>query len=320
MKFLRSALVLVCAAGAAMMLYTTSCGGDADKSGGQQIETEITGKAELLCDESLYAFMQPTFPLFDSAYSQASVTVKPVSAREAMAQLFAGKSRGVIIARSYLRDEDSLMKAFKVAPHQAITFAQDGLVLYTKPGFPLDTIALDQLKKLLTDKSTTFKSLFPQLKAEPMLVCPEAASSEYGNILLMLTNGAAPHKLQFRKTGEEVRAEVEKNPNAIGIGYLSRLAGEATVKNVKLLRIGFQDSTGTYIKPKRVHQSTIVMGRYPLIVKIQGLLLEDRRTTLPWGFFTFLRSDTKAKEYYVKMGIMADSAIYNLIEKNDDEF
>lgn len=289
-----------------------------DPKSSEQYETATTGKVELLCDESIAEFMQPAFRLFDSSYNDAAVTVKSVSAREAMTQLFGTKARGIIIARTYLADEDSLLKANKLPAHATTVIATDALVFVVQKSFPLDTIALDQLKTLLTNKSATLRGMFPTLKAEPMFICPDTYSSEYGNVLLSLTKNAAPkHAITFVKNATAVEDEVQKNPNAIGIGYLSRFAGRVNSDaNIKMLKIGFQDTTGTYIRPKTVHQSYVVMGKYPLPVQILGLLLEDQRN-LPWGYITFLRNDVRTKEYFLKRGIVPEGARFNLIPDED---
>jgi ABC-type phosphate transport system substrate-binding protein len=306
---------LICILAFALLLIT-NCGDKPDPNA----ETDTTGTAEILCDQSLVHFLKPTFAMYDSAYPQAHVTVKGIAARDGMAQLFAGKARGIIVAREYLRDEDSLMKAFKVAPYEAVTLAEDALVFYAKPEFPLDTLSLENFKAFFADKSATLKTAFPALKTEPNLVCAGATSSEYGNVMLLLAGGKAPHHLQFRATSDSVFSDVthDVNANTIGIGYLSQIAGKANVKEVKMLRIGFTDSTGTRINPKPVHQSYIVMGQYPLKVKITGLLLESRRN-LPWGFFQFLRNDNETKKFFLQSGIIPQNARFNLTPNKTDE-
>jgi phosphate transport system substrate-binding protein len=290
-------------------LWLSSCDTPDPKSSAQY-ETATTGTAEVLCDESIVGFMQPTFKLFDASYNGAAVSVKSVSAREAMTQLFGAKARGVVIARSYLRDEDSLLKANKLPAHASTIIATDALVFVVQRSFPLDTISLEQLKMLFTSKTASLRKMFPMLKVEPTIICPDANSSEYGNILLSLTRNAAPqHVIWFVPKSSDVKVELEKNPNAIGVGYLSRYAAEP---NLKMLKIGFQDSSGVYVRPKTVHQSYVLMGKYPLPIKIQGLLLEDQRN-LPWGFITFLRNDVRTKEYFLKNGIVPEGARFTLI-------
>jgi DNA-binding transcriptional LysR family regulator len=280
------------------------------------VETDTTGKAELLCDASLFSFLTPTFAMFDSAYPQASVRVKPASAREAMSQLFSGKTRGIIIAREYLPDEDSLMNVFKVPRHLSITIAQDALVFYTRPEFPLDTIAIEQLQQVFSEPAARLTAMFPTLKIEPTIICADANSSEYGNVMRLLAKNKPPFHLSTRTTSDSVLLAVEKHDNAIGVGYLSQLAGKANIKSIKLLKIGFTDSTGVRIRPTTVHQAYVVMGKYPFPVPLRVLLLEDRRN-LPWGFGTFLRHDKSPKEYFLKSGIVPENARFNLVQEED---
>ncbi|MCS6808820.1 MAG: substrate-binding domain-containing protein [Candidatus Kapabacteria bacterium] len=280
------------------------------------METATTGEATILCDESIIERLKPACAYFDSSYNEAHVQVLPVSAREAMIQLFAAKARGVIVSRPYLADEDSILRANKLPPHATIIIATDALVFYVQRDFPLDTISLAQLKQIFTDKNATLRSMFAQLKTEPVFVCPDAYSSEYGNLMLLLTKNTAPQaRMLLVKNADSARSIVAQNPYAIGIGYLWHHAGD---KQFKLLKIGFHDSAGTYISPKPVHQAYVVMGKYPFPIHIRGLLLEDRRN-LPWGFMTFLRNDIRTKQYFLKSGIVPEGARFELVPTDDDE-
>ncbi|MCU0426576.1 MAG: substrate-binding domain-containing protein [Candidatus Kapabacteria bacterium] len=314
MKRIIPSFALVASFCAAWLLLASTC--EQKQESGEPVETATTGKATILCDESIAERLKPAAAYFDSSYAEAKVEVVPVSAREGMSQLFATKARGLIISRPYLADEDSVLKANKLPPHATTIIATDALVFYVQRDFPLDTISLDQLKQLFTDKKATLQGMFPQLKAEPTFVCPDANSSEYGNILLMLTKNAAPQaKMTLVKNADTARKVVAANPNAIGVGYLWHNAGD---KQFKMLKIGFQDTTGAYIRPKTVHQAYLVMGKYPLAVSIRGVILEDRRN-LPWGFMTFLRNDVRAKQYFLKSGIVPEGAKFDLVPTDEED-
>jgi ABC-type phosphate transport system substrate-binding protein len=311
---LRGLLALLFQVFAIAFVFSFMSCDDAKHMPAEQAETATTGSAVILCDESLSGYLKPAFGYFDSSYADAKITVQVVNAREAMTQLFSTKARGIIIPRTYLRDEDSLMRANKVLPHATTLIATDALVFVVQNDFPLDTISLEQLKKLFTDKTFSLRSAFPQLKAEPVIVSPDANSSEYGNVLLQLTKGIVPTRaITFAKNADEAQKLCMANPNAVCVGYLSRYAVDA---GTKMLKIGYADSTGAYIRPKTVHQSNVVMSKYPLPVKIQGLLLEDRRN-LPWGFITFLRNDVRAKQYFLKSGIVPENVRFDLIPEEE---
>ncbi|MFY7998676.1 MAG: substrate-binding domain-containing protein [Candidatus Kapaibacteriota bacterium] len=310
-----SSLLALAASSAALLIMAASCD-QKRQDNGEPVETATTGKATILCDESIAERLKPAFRLFDSSYSEAKVEVVPVSARDGMSQLFATKARAVILSRPYLADEDSLLKANKLPPHATTILATDALVFVVQRDFPLDTIALDQLKTLFTDKTASLRGMFPQLKVEPTFVCPDANSSEYGNILLSLTKNVSPQRtITLVKNADSARSLLATSPNAIGVGYLWQYVGD---KRFKMLKIGFQDSTGAYIRPKPVHQSYVVMGKYPLPIAIRGVLLEDRRN-LPWGFMTFLRNDVRAKQYFLKSGIVPEGARFDIVPTEEED-
>lgn len=284
-------------------------GGGSDEPALQ--ETATAGTMEILCDESLYDLLQPAFAAFDSAYPEAHVTIRPVSAREAVRLLLADSTRGIITARKYLRDEDSLMKVFGVTRPEPMAFAIDALVFYTAKTFPLDTLSLDQLKMALKGEQQ-LNSVFPQLISEPVFISPDVNSSVYGNVLNLLTNNVAPqHALQFVDNQKEAREAVLSQQNAIGVGYLSFVARDTA--NLKMLRIGFADSTGKYIAPRTVHQAYVYMQQYPLPVTIHGIMAEDRRN-LPWGFFSFISRNTEVQKYFNSVGIVPAFANIRLVE------
>jgi ABC-type phosphate transport system substrate-binding protein len=294
---------------AVLACVLAACSGGSDESAMQ--ESATSGTMEILCDESVYDFLQPAFAAFDSAYPEAHVTVRPVSAREAVRLLLADSTRGIITVRSYLRDEDSLMKAFNVTRPEPMPFAIDALVFYTSKTFPLDTVSLDQLKMALRGEQQ-LNGMFPQLAAEPVFILPDVNSSVYGNVLNLLTNNTPPqHALQFVASQKEVRETVLSQQHTIGVGYLSFVARDTA--NLKLLRIGYADSTGKYIAPRTVHQAYVYMQQYPLPVAIRGIMAEDRRN-LPWGFFSFISRNTEVQKYFNSVGIVPAFANIRLVE------
>lgn len=286
------------------------CSSGADEK--PPLNPATSGKAEFLCDESIYELMKPAFAMFDSAHPDAHVTIRVVTAQEAYRQLLADSTQGIIVARTYMRTEDSLMKAFQVARATPDTMAYDALVLFTRKDFPLDTISLDQLRAVVKD-GASLRSFFPQLTAEPVFICPDVTSSVYGNVFNLLTDNNPPkHSFQFVASIQDVRRQVIDNANAIGIGYLSYFAAEAA--NLKALRIGFYDSERKYITPRVVHQASVYMKTYPLSVPIQGIRVENIPNTLPWGVCSFLSHNTEVQRHFLQAGIVPAFAKIKLVQ------
>ena len=293
------------------LLVLAGCG-EPELQPGQIQETAMTGTAEILCDEAIYEVLKPAFAMFDSAYPDAHITVRPVPAHEAYRSLLADSTRGIITARAYLRTEDSLMKAFQVSRALPDTFAIDALVFFVRRDFPLDTISLDQLKSVVAG-GASLRSLFPQLRAEPVFVAPDVTSSVYGNVFNLLTGNAPPkHSFQFESSLQDVRRAVLNQENTIGVGYLSFLASDTA--NLKAIRIGFADQSGKYISPRPVHQSSVYMKLYPLPVPVQGIRSEDLRNTLPWGFFSFLGRNEQVQRHFLNSGIVPAFAKIRLVQ------
>lgn len=276
-------------------------------------ESDISGKATILCDEAIFSLMKPMFAKYDSAYPEAKITIQSVTAREAMAQLLSGKARGVVSARGFLHDEDSLMTAFKVKLPAPMLFARDALVFFTEKNFPLDTISAEQLKAVLSQRKS-LKELFPKLSNEPIFVCSTVNSSVYSQLLKQVCAGKSPTKqFLFVSTSDSVKFIVNQRKNAIGIGLLSQIAKDSTVKGLK---IGFTDTSNTRVYPKSVHQANVLQGLYPYPVDIQGFLLEDLRN-LPWGFMTYFSRATEVQQYFLSAGIVPGYAKIRLVSPED---
>jgi phosphate transport system substrate-binding protein len=274
-------------------------------------ESPLRGNETILCDEAVFAPFSKAKPVYDSAFPQAKVILKPVSARAATIDFFAEKSRCMLLARNLMHDEDSILKAFGKTVEK-IVLAQDGLVFFTHAENPLDTINLDQLKDIFSGRTKGFSSLFPQLKHEPTLFIPGTQSSEYANLLYYFSKSDAPlsKPAQFIENRDSLRAKVLQ-ANGIGVGYLSYLQKDPAIK---LLRIAFTDSTGKRIPPQIVHQGYILQKKYPLAVPVQ-IFLREKRQNLPWGFSTYMEKEPRVQKILLDAGIIPAYARYNLIQQ-----
>jgi len=275
-------------------------------------ESVNSGTITCWVDESVWDFMQPVFKMYDSAYKEIDPTFIKVTSREAMAQLLSGNAKVIVTPRDYLKDEDSLMKAFKVERHERAIYAIDALVFFVQNDFPLDSISDAQLKEILTKPDGNFKKYFPQLKKEPVFVCNDYTSSEYANLQqIALKATPANSKLIFQKNSESVRKYVRENPNAIGIGYFSQIVKDPDLKG---LMVSFVDTSGKYIFPHVVHQANILRKYYPYIVNHYVYILKKQRDRAFW-FAMFLEREFVVQSYFNNSGIVPAYAKIRLIEE-----
>ncbi|MFH1049695.1 MAG: substrate-binding domain-containing protein [bacterium] len=285
---------------------------DKDPKASGIYESVNSGTITCLVDEAVWDFMQPVFNMYDSAYKEIHPTFLKVTSREAMAQLLAGNVKVIVTPRDYLKDEDSLMKAFKVEPHERAIYAIDGLVFYVNKDFPLDSISDSQIKEILSKPDKKLKDYFPHLKKEPVFVCNDYTSSEYANLQKIVLKGTpSKNKIIFQKNSELVKKYVRENPDAIGIGYLSQIVKDADLKG---LMISFVDSSGKYIFPHVVHQANILRKYYPYIVNHYVYILKKQRDRAFW-FAMFLEREFVVQSYFNNSGIVPAYAKIKLIEE-----
>ncbi|MCS6966202.1 MAG: hypothetical protein NZ473_05500 [Candidatus Kapabacteria bacterium] len=273
------------------------------------MESPTRGTIDLLCDEAIAPILHMPLQRFDTLYPDAHLRLATISAREAMRQLLARNVPLIIAAREYLPDEDSLMRLYGVPPHPRVKLAEDALVIFSHPSVPLDTLNVAQLRLILQGEKR-FRAFFPHLAKEPLIVTAAASSSVYAHLVQQVLGGSPPRRpLRTVATADSVVQVVAATPWSIGIGYLSQIAHDPRVRAISL---GFVDSTGAYVAPKPVHQSYVVLRKYPYIVSIYAYLRDDLRT-LPWTVATFLGTDAEVQRHFLQAGIVPAFARIRLI-------
>ena len=296
-----------------IFLIVTSCGEDTKIKIDPENRVESMNKGELTLysDISTKHVMDSVYKMYETTFPDVDLTVEYVNARKAMAEVLGGEARIAVISRDYLEDEDSTMKDYEVT-REKMEIAKDGLVFFTQTDFELDTLNVNQIETILTDSKTGFKDYFPSLESEPEIAVAEQNSAVYAHLQNLAAKGKKiTRKLRMFATTDSVKQYVLENPNVIGVAYLSHIVRDP---DYKALRLGFFHESGIREMPQTVHQSFIVMERYPYIVTYYAYLLEDRRN-LPWWVGTFLSKETKVQQYFNEFGIVPGYAKIKLIKR-----
>lgn len=287
-----------------------SCNQEKNDTGNMQAASKDT--INVLIDEAIAPMLEEPFKMYRESKPEIVLLTKVVKSREAMALLLSGKTKVAILARDYMKDEDSIMNAYGISPYPRKLFAQDALVFFAQKYFPIDTLNTILAKKLLTEKDISLVSYFPQLKTEPEIVINNNLSSEFANMFMLAAeNKPIQKRLKTFSSSDSVVSYVCDNFNAIGIGLLSQVVIDG---RLKCLRMGYVDSTGTYVPAtKPVHQAYIVMGQYPYIVDEYVYLFDDLRNTAYW-FAEFIAKERVVVEYFKNYGIAPVFMKYSLIK------
>lgn len=282
------------------VILLNSCDNKYESKNPEDVETLNSGKLDIVIDSEYNPLIDSVLSMYKTNYQNVKLTHKYVNAREAMSNLFNGKNRAVIVGRDYLRDEDSILNTYNIKSHLKLKFAEDAIVFFTKIDFPVDTLNQENLEKFFVNKEMTFDKVCGQ-SITPNFVISDNYSSTFQNFSkLIAKNQKIMKNMNLVENYTQTIEKVLNSDNTIGVGYLSHVALDA---RFKMLKIGYDDSTGLHIRPKIVHQSNVLRGYYPYKFPIYVYLLENRQN-LPFWFASYLAKETKSQKYFLDMGII----------------
>lgn len=287
-------------------MFMSSCTEDRQQ---QTYESPVAGKDTIYVEDVLYPYFLEAKPKYDSVFENAEITLIPVNARRGMSLLFSDTASCVILARDYLRDEDSIVKSMSL-PFQKIEIAKDGLVFFVSKDIPIDTMNLSQLEGMLS--GTSINAIQKKVVFDEALCIPSMQSSEYAGLLKYFAKGNSALSVTFKQyeNRDSLKAQVRRS-KSIGIGLMSDILKDSTLKAI---RIGYTDSTGKRVAPQIVHPGFIVQNMYPLVLPIFAYVKNEKKD-LAWGFATFMEKDPSIQKVLLNKGIIPSHAKYNLIQE-----
>ena len=287
-------------------MFMSSCTEDRQQ---QTYESPVAGKDTIYVEDVLYPYFLEAKPKYDSVFENAEITLIPVNARRGMSLLFSDTASCVILARDYLRDEDSIVKSMSL-PFQKIEIAKDGLVFFVSKDIPIDTMNLSQLEGMLS--GTSINAIQKKVVFDEALCIPSMQSSEYAGLLKYFAKGNSALSVTFKQyeNRDSLKAQV-RSSKSIGIGLMSDILKDSTLKAI---RIGYTDSTGKRVAPQIVHPGFIVQKMYPLVLPIFAYVKNEKKD-LAWGFATFMEKDPSIQKVLLNKGIIPTHAKYNLIQE-----
>ncbi len=280
-------------------LIAESCG-PADSS---STESAVSGNVTVLVDEEIMPLLDSIVIYHARENPKATITLSALPASAIMHSMIDRKDRVAIVARGYTYQEDSLMSAAQIDTVTRALVARDALVFFTAKTFPYDTMNAEHIRQWLS--GTTGPSVsYPKLKKTPVFVLPGgSAGSVYGNISNVVLKGRQPATAMLATVASHVDVvrEVEQNPDLIGVGYLSQIRRDTSVKP---LRLSYTAADGTHEWPKPVHPSYLMMGKYPFPVPIFAYVnSKPSQHDVAFGFMQFATRSNKAQYSLFNAGI-----------------
>lgn len=280
-------------------LIAESCG-PADSS---STESAVSGNVTVLVDEEIRPLLDSIVIYHARENPKATITLSALPASAIMHSMIDRKDRVAIVARGYTYQEDSLMSAAQIDTVTRALVARDALVFFAAKTFPYDTMNAEHIRQWLSG-TTGASASYPKLKKTPMFVLPGgSAGSVYGNISNVVLKGRQPATAMLATVASHVDVvrEVEQNPDLIGVGYLSQIRRDTSVKP---LRLSYTAADGTHEWPKPVHPSYLMMGKYPFPVPIFAYVnSKPSQHDVAFGFMQFATRSNKAQYSLFNAGI-----------------
>ncbi|HWF44544.1 MAG TPA: substrate-binding domain-containing protein [Candidatus Kapabacteria bacterium] len=261
-------------------------------------ETATSGTFQLVADEALKPVVDSLLDGFMKENPNAKLTVKYVSAAEAVRELLNRDARAVIIDRTLTPEERAVIQKDSVQLPE-FTIAEDGIGCIVSNKNPLAALALSDLRKIITNETKNWPALTRSIpdpgktftNADISFVFPAYPSSmEYIIDSMFLGAGQVTqgHIRRFSTT-DSVIAYVRLDPNAIGFigsawNHQLESSGDSSVKVLPIIPA---DSSSLGItQPIILNMVYVYQGLYPLTTTVTGYSFESPNT-LPRGFLAY---------------------------------
>jgi ABC-type phosphate transport system substrate-binding protein len=285
--------------GLVLVLLASGCG---KQESSQSSETATSGSFELVADETLKPALDSLIVGFMSESPNAKVTVKYVSAAEAVRELLNKQARAVIIARGLTPSERAVIAQDSVTlPDFAI--AEDGIGCIISSKNPLAAMRLSDLRKIARGDVGSWDGIVkpivepgPAVSGPIEMIFPAYPSStEYvldsmfvGAVMLDGNNKIGGHPMRF-SSSDSVIAYVQGHPNSIGfIGsawkHMLDVEGDSGIKVLPI--IPADSSSRGVTEPILLHMAYIYEGLYPLVTPVNGFSFEAPNT-VPQGLLSY---------------------------------
>jgi hypothetical protein len=270
----------------------------------QEGETLFRGSARIVCDQELASLILPQLDSFALQHEGAYIEHDTLPALDAMQQLLTGRARAAIIARDYLPEEDSLLRANAIEKHRRFLIATDALVFVVSAKSSLDTISEDIVRSALQGQRS-----WP---LQYRWAIPDRRSSLSAH-LRMIAGGVLRLPAVQASTGEHAITLVEKGRADVAVALLSQyLRFKAYNPSLRTLRTVVRDTgTGDRIAVSP-HAATVVKGTYPYCVPIYGYLLDTARN-FPYGVIASIAQEPRPQRAMLNAGIVPGYAKIHLV-------
>lgn len=275
------------------------------------------GAVRVECDESLEPVMQLQAEDFQRTYTEASVTLRFVGAREAIADFSIDSVRVIVSARPFNTEELDFMKAAKIE-YQEFKVALDAIAVIGHKNNTLKQLRLSELDSIFSGAMTRWPVKSRNNIIDPVIADVNSSINEtfQGTVLQ-----GKPFALTAMRmpTSEKLIEYVRSIGNAIGIVGLSWLKGHEQHLTVFSLASANTHSdsaqpSGKYYSPE---QAYVLTKEYPIIRPVYMYTREVRRD-VGLGFISYV-SSAQGQKIFLNNGLVPATMPVRLVELSSQQ-
>lgn len=276
---------------------------------GKTPSSSVGGLCKVICDESFKNILDDEIEVFEYTYKDANVLSRYMDEASALDSLLNEKVNVIITYRDLTPNQKSILKGQGRA-FRSRRIAVDGIALIVNNDNDIDFISMNDIKDILTGKSTTWGQVYPtKLKNEPIKVIFDQNRSGVLHYMKDKFNNGQDLPIEFFAQGssQAVFDAVQKTRNAIGIIGVSWITADmkstaTTIEErynelqngssrqetnftdkIKVLGVRNEDS----LKDLKPYQAYLFDGSYPLTREIFAIDASPLGTH-DHDFFVFL--------------------------------
>ncbi|HEY3874838.1 MAG TPA: substrate-binding domain-containing protein [Candidatus Kapabacteria bacterium] len=245
-------------------------------------ETATYGSFQLVADEALKPVVDSLLQGYMIENPETHITVKYVSATEAVRELLNHNARAILIDRRLTPTEIQAAKSDS-SEVPVYRLAEDGIGCIVSAKNSATSIRKSDLAKMFAGTPSSW--------GDVTLVLPQYPSSiEY--VMDSIVNGASEPKAKYLlrfSTTDSIISYVREHPKAIGfIGsawyHTLEAKNDTSVKALPV--IPSDTSSKGLIEPVLLHMAYIAEALYPLVTRVSGYSFEVPNT-VPRGFLAY---------------------------------
>lgn len=306
--------------GIAVILTLSACN---SKPKDGYTDTNSSGVITIAADESFRPIIQEEIDVFEGIYTSTGIVPRYTTEVEAINLLLKDSVRLAITTRTLTEAEMNSFHSRKFFPRE-IKMATDALALIVNRQNPDTLINVDNIRRILTGATTTWKEVFPKSSLNDIVVVFDNKNSSTVRFATdSICNGKplSTKDVNALKTNQEVIDFVAKTPNAVGIIGVNWLGNRSDTTNlsfrdeIRVMSVS-AEKEATPENSYKPYQAYLYYGQYPLARPIY-ILLNDPRNALPWGFASFLTSD-KGQRIILKSGLVPATQPVRIVHVKDE--